>query len=245
MDQFVNPQDAAAYDASNEATFLDPWRLPTRALIALDIKNIFNSISRKRCREILVARFPGLVPFFDLLYSAKNKCHYRQADGKAKAREQEEGFAQGCPLSGAFAALVLHNILCELNQKLRARAAGCRQQGHSENDDGFGGVTHILANINDTSAVVPLENVEFFCDWFVKLGAPLGEKLAPGKTIIMTACNGVGPLDFVDKDMRKSVRQAINTCCREPGELEGHEELWGTHLLGFPVSWKQFAKKFL
>lgn len=119
VDQFVNPQDAAAYDASNAELFLDPRRLLTRALVALNIKNMFNSVSQKRCREVLVARFLGLIPFFELLYSKKNKCHYKRADGKATAREQEEGFAQGCPLSRAFVALVLHNNLQELDRKLQ------------------------------------------------------------------------------------------------------------------------------
>lgn len=57
---------------------------------------------------------------------------------------------------------------------------------------------HILANVDNTNAVVPLVDVEFFCMWFKKLGAPLRAKLAPGKTVIMTACNGVSPLEFVD-----------------------------------------------
>lgn len=162
VDHFVNPQDDTAYDTTNDEALLDPQRPPTRALISLDIKNMFNSVSRKRCHEILVECFPGLVPFFDLLYSTANKCNYKRADGTAASREQEEGFAKGCPLSGAFAALVLHDILSKLDLELRARAKKRRKKGHPANDDKHGGVTHIMANVDDTSAVVPFEDMEIF-----------------------------------------------------------------------------------
>lgn len=66
----------------------------------------------------IVKHFPCLVPFFDLLYSQKNQCHYRKDDDSSGVREQEEGFAQGFPLSGAFAVLVLLDILQELDRKL-------------------------------------------------------------------------------------------------------------------------------
>lgn len=52
VDHYINLQDTADYDASCNA-FLDPQRLPTRALVSLDIKNMFDFVSRARCRAIL------------------------------------------------------------------------------------------------------------------------------------------------------------------------------------------------
>lgn len=188
---------------------------------------------------------PGLVPFFDLLYSKRNKCNYRRADGATDSRDQEEGFAQGCPLLNAFAALVLHDILSQLHSKLRDLARECKRKGHPSNDNGHRGVTHIMANGYGTSAVVPLVDMEFFCRRFVELGRPLGARLAEGKTVVMTACDGVSPLNFVAKETCDSVREAIDTYCRKPGEAKGHEETWGTRLLGYPIGGRKFAREYL
>jgi hypothetical protein len=42
-------------------------RLPSRALVSLDIVNMFNAISRERLREIIAADFPSLEGFADML----------------------------------------------------------------------------------------------------------------------------------------------------------------------------------
>lgn len=76
VDRSVNPQDDSVNDATGGDSFLNPRHLPTWALVSLDIKNTFNSVSRKCCSKILVECFPGLVPFFDTLYMRANKCNY-------------------------------------------------------------------------------------------------------------------------------------------------------------------------
>ena len=47
--------------------------LPTRALVWLDIKNMFNVVSRGRLREIIAESFPTVEPFADLIYNGKGK----------------------------------------------------------------------------------------------------------------------------------------------------------------------------
>eukprot|EP00956_Cyclotella_meneghiniana_P012275 scaffold17443_cov38-Cyclotella_meneghiniana.AAC.6 len=44
--------------------------LPTRALVSLDIKNMFNAVSRERLREIISEKFPTLEDFSDLIMMA-------------------------------------------------------------------------------------------------------------------------------------------------------------------------------
>lgn len=73
VDKYVNPQDPSVYDSSSP-NFLRPDMPPTRVLVSLNIKNMFNFVSRKQCREILEDKFPRLVPFFNLLYKNDNLC---------------------------------------------------------------------------------------------------------------------------------------------------------------------------
>jgi hypothetical protein len=40
---------------------------PTCALVLLDIRNMFNAVSRERLREIIATHFPTLEPFADLI----------------------------------------------------------------------------------------------------------------------------------------------------------------------------------
>ncbi|KAL7502962.1 hypothetical protein ACHAXN_001911, partial [Cyclotella atomus] len=98
-------------------------KLPTRALVSLDIKNMFNAVSRERLREIIAERFPTLEPFTDLIYDDKGETFVRKEDGTWVIIDVTEGFSQGCPASPVFAAIVLHDILCRIQPLLEQRAA--------------------------------------------------------------------------------------------------------------------------
>ena len=78
----------------------DTSKLPTRAVLFLDIANMFNAISRDACRSVLQSHpvFKTLLPLFDLLYKDPNVCWYQQPDGTFASFLQHEGFAQGCPI---------------------------------------------------------------------------------------------------------------------------------------------------
>eukprot|EP00957_Ditylum_brightwellii_P131306 10014688-Ditylum_brightwellii.AAC.1 len=74
-------------------------QLLQKCLLSLDLKNIFNRMSREKCRQILKDKFPHFVCLFDSLYKQANKVWVRKADGTIKEFLQYEGYAQGCPLS--------------------------------------------------------------------------------------------------------------------------------------------------
>jgi len=84
---------------------------------------MFNSVSRAACRTALAQhpKLRTLLTLFDTLYDRPNTCWYLDPTRNWKHFPQQEGFAQGCPLSGAFAALVLHQLLTNLHTELQAR----------------------------------------------------------------------------------------------------------------------------
>lgn len=51
--------------------------LPSRALVSLDIINMFNGILRERLREIIAQKFPSLEPFADMIYESANQTYVR------------------------------------------------------------------------------------------------------------------------------------------------------------------------
>lgn len=63
--------------------------------------------------------------------------------------------------------------------------------------------------------------------------------------MILTACNGISPLGFLEPTTRDGVRAAIDQYTRKVGKPQGHEELWGTQLLGYPIGRKKFAQEYL
>jgi hypothetical protein len=111
--------------------------LPTRALVSLDIKHMFNAVSRERLREIIAERFPTLEPSADLIYDDKGETFIRKEDGTWIIIDVHEGFSQGCPASPVFAAIVLHDILCRIQPDLERRAAH-RALNDDKGDDNLG-----------------------------------------------------------------------------------------------------------
>ena len=73
----------------------------------------------------------------------------------------QEGFSQGCPLSPVLAAIVLNEILVEVDRTMKQTAAarltiGCKL------DEGCGGLSLIMGYIDDVNALVPLEDIPLF-----------------------------------------------------------------------------------
>ena len=63
-----------------------------------------------------------MLGMFDCLYTSATQVHFQRPSGEWDIFLQEEGKTQGCPLSTFFAALVLEDILEELDQLLRRHA---------------------------------------------------------------------------------------------------------------------------
>jgi hypothetical protein len=114
-----------------------------------------------------------MLPLTTLFYEHARTAHYKWADGTWCTLLMEEGISQGCPLSPIFASLVVANLLQPLDIKLCKRATTHLLNGDPGNDD-WGGIMHLLGYIDNVSACVPLADVQFLCNQFATIGAPLG-----------------------------------------------------------------------
>jgi hypothetical protein len=76
--------------------------LPSRALVSLDIRNMFNAVSRERLREIISEKFSTLEAYSDLIYDGKGETFVRLENGQWTVILVSEGFSQGCPASPVF-----------------------------------------------------------------------------------------------------------------------------------------------
>jgi hypothetical protein len=185
-------------------TFMSPNQ-PTQALLTLDIANMFNAISRQACRHALLQdnTLQPLLPFFDLLYHQHNRCWYQTPQGTYQQFPQEEGFTQGCPLSGAFADIVLTQVLQPLNQQLQQRI-------RLRSPTAIPPTT--LSYHDDTSIVLPYPDLEWFITQFQALGNPLGICLNLSKTQLLTSLTSDPPtLSTEDQHHRLHFLQLLGT----------------------------------
>ena len=112
---------------------------PSRSLVSLDISNMFNAVSRQKCRQIIASEFPELQDFIDMLYLEEGTTLVRKDDSTWESIPVKEGFSQGCPASPLFAALVLNYILHKVNNDL-IKLATNRMRNNESLDDGHGGI---------------------------------------------------------------------------------------------------------
>jgi hypothetical protein len=203
---------------------------PTRALLTLDIANMFNAISRQACRHTLLKEptLQPLVPFFDLLYHNYNECWYNTPNHDYQCFPQHEGFTQGCPLSGAFADVVLTLVLQPLNIQLRERT-------HDRNPNELPPST--LSYHDNTSIVIPYPDITWFLTTFQTLGTPLGIHLNLSKTQLLTSLTTDPPcLSPNDQQHLSYILQTL------PNSVEHHH---GLCLLGQPVGSATFATQYI
>jgi hypothetical protein len=76
--------------------------LPTCSLVSLDIKNMFNAVSRERLRELISEHFPTLEAFADVIYKEAGETYVRLENGEWEIIPVTEGFTQGCPSLPGF-----------------------------------------------------------------------------------------------------------------------------------------------
>ena len=228
--------------------------LPTRALVSLDIKNMFNAISREKLREVIAHKFPTLEPFADLIYDGKGEQYVKLEDGTWNIIEVHEGFSQGCPASPVFAAIVLNIILREIQKGLDSRAISRKSDFGNHGDDGLGTLGLILAYVDDVNALLHHLDVKFFLDKFNELATPLGGILNTEKTRILTSTSGTSVVDALisSQDMNKmmigtSLQQAISTYSIKikDGIKTPVEVTDGLRVLGSPIGSVSFCQNFL
>ena len=84
--------------------------LPSRAAIFIDLRNMFNMVSREKLLSIIAEKIPELLPIATLFYGNSGTVNLRWDDGSWHSLQMEEGVNQGCPLSSIFAAIILNEI---------------------------------------------------------------------------------------------------------------------------------------
>jgi hypothetical protein len=191
---------------------------------------MFNAISRQACRHALLQdnTLQPLLPFFDLLYHQHNRCWYQTPQGTYQQFPQEEGFTQGCPLSGAFADIVLTQVLQPLNQQLQQRI-------RLRSPTAIPPTT--LSYHDDTSIVLPYPDLEWFITQFQALGNPLGICLNLSKTQLLTSLTSDPPtLSTEDQHHRLHFLQLLGT------KVEHYQ---GLRLLGQPIGSRSFATTYI
>lgn len=216
---------------------------PSRALLMLDITNMFNAVSRDACRHELTKHpsLQPLLPLFDLLYARSNHCKYHDPLGQSAHFLQHEGFAQGCPLSPAFACIVLTAATRPLNAELRERAAA-RLLNNDPGDDGLGSVAATSSIMDDTSIVISYPDLPWFVNRIATLGAPLGIALNKSKTILLTSTTGASPtLSPTHTRQLEQTLQHLSSSSENPFL----PTTTGTRFLGAPVGGEAFARSFL
>ncbi|KAL7523878.1 LOW QUALITY PROTEIN: hypothetical protein ACHAWF_000718, partial [Thalassiosira exigua] len=161
----------------------------SRAIVFFDIVNMFSEMSHEELLDRIGEFYPEMLPLALLLYGDPGQIHFQWEDGTWWILSVLEGLAQGCPLSGIFAALVLNKIVKPIDEMLKEQAVARLANGDG-GDDGHGGVTHFGGWVEDLSAGVLLEDGEFCCEEMEKSGRPRGGVFNTFKTRIQTSCNG-------------------------------------------------------
>jgi len=210
---------------------------PTRAILILDLKNMFNQVSMKKAREIIYTNFPHLLPLFDILYYDNTKCWYRKPDGRRDFLWRREGSSQGCPFAAFLASLVLSDIINTINLELSQRASLRKTQSQTS-DDGQGTRALIMSYIDDTTVSIGYDDLRFFLDRFKELGEPLGCILKPQKCNILTSTDGTSPILSLSETHQSDLMYCLNTYC---GNQSDGEILKGTRILGSPIGNKEFV----
>lgn len=191
---------------------------------------MFNAISQQVCHHTLLQNqtLHPLIPLFDLLYHTPNECWYHTPQQDYQCFPQEEGFTQGCPLSKAFADVVLTLVLQPLNLQLRERI-------HRRNPNTTPPST--LSYHDDTSIVIPYPDITWFLNTFQTLGMPLGIHLNLSKTQLLTSLTPDNPnLSSEDQQHLHHILQQLGP------QAKCHR---GLHLLGQPIGSAKFATQYI
>ena len=213
---------------------------PPRAILMLDLTNMFNSISMARAREIIYKRFPYLLPLFDTLYYDPTKCWYRTETGERRFFLRLEGSSQGCPFAAMLACLVMHDVLTPIIAKLHERAL--RRRNHPTNDDdGLGSMAITMTYIDDCTVSINYEDIQFFMDEFNALGKQMGCTLKPQKCKVFTSMSGVSPMTLLPPQHRYGLQYVLETYCG--GQPTG-EIIDGIRILGAPIGNSAFVHKY-
>ena len=213
---------------------------PSRAILLLDLVNMFNTISMVKARDLIYTHFPHLLPLFDSLYYHPSKCWYRDPTGARAFFLRQEGSSQGCPFAAFLACLVLHDILNPIANSLRQRA-NIRKANNDTSDDGYGGIGILMAYIDDCTASLHYDDLAFFIQEFNRLGTPIGCILKEKKCKILTSTTGISPIPFLPQPHAEALVSVLDNFC---GGISQGETTTGVRILGAPIGNKQFVRSY-
>ena len=239
--------DFVAQTTTNEvAKYIELPQTPTRALVCLDLHNMFNNTSRTEARQILASRpeTTPLLPLYDLLTQTQTPSWFFNDKGEADKLLQDEGFPQGCPLSPLFACLVLLTVTIQINKEQLQRALRRKKAGDAH-DDGKGRQAHTASIMDDTSICLPHVDLPWFLARFEELGALLGVQLNKAKTQILTTTTAITAT--TDGYLPTQAQQHLTDALRHlnPGNPTAAEITTGTRFLGQPVGSQAFARQYI
>ena len=146
-----------------------------------------------------IPQFSCLLPLFDLLYDDTNACWFLTPDSLWSSFQQFEGFAQGCPLSPVFAALVLHLVLTCINQDIADRT-NARHLCCSDS----------LSYHDDTNQFLRYLDLCYYMLQFNELGKPHGIQLNYEKTFILTSTTGHSPINLLNPADQQALQSALD-----------------------------------
>ena len=224
---------------------------PSRIAVFLDLKNMFNNISREELRDIVDECFPELVPLVDLLYDTNGEVSFRWEDGSWRRITMIEGANQGCPLSAIFAALVLDRVIRPIDGQLKARAAARLADG-DKGDDNHGSVANLFGYVDDVATAVCYDDYDFLHQAFDEEGNARGCHQNGFKTRALTSCNGVSilpTLRVTQPAMARRIEATLDTYSvkKDPNSPTGTARVEltdGFRHLGTPVGSAKFANEF-
>jgi hypothetical protein len=228
-------------------------RIPTHVAVFFDLTNQFNSVSHEAFFNVIAKSFPEMLSLTTLFYKHTGTVHHKCANGTWRTLLMEEGVSQGCPLSPIFASFVVANLIQPLDIELPKRTTTQLLNGNPGND-GFGGITHLLGYVDDVSVCVPLADLQFLCNQFAIISAPLGCFVNPMKTRILTSTSGHSPIPdlfHLNPTLAISITDTISQYSTKPNDLDvlgpplPAELTTGFRLLGSPVGFSAFTPRIL
>jgi Reverse transcriptase (RNA-dependent DNA polymerase) len=195
------------------------------AILKLDFVNMFNQVSRSVVREELALSFPHLLWIFEHLYPSEgNQVWFQHPDGSWDSFFQQEGLAQGCPLSSFFACLVLRRLLRNLSSALIALEPVAVPPPTASSPSSI-----LLAYMDDTHSIARLSDVPFIFHFLDEHGPPLGLVLSRDKCRILLSTSGSFPFSRLPATLVRDLECVAATFCR------GTFEFWGLDILGIPI----------
>ena len=161
--------------------------LPPRALVSLNIRNMFNAVLCEKLRQIIAKSYPKLEASVDLLYADFGTTCVKRDDGSWFKISVEEGFTQGCPASPVVASIVLRHILKKVERDIYELVdlRNSFSESARDHDDGMGCISITLAYVDNVNCLLHLRDIKPFLNSFKKYGDPLGAVMNTEKTRIM------------------------------------------------------------